>query len=151
MLIGPPQLLPEDGAVASPRSIDRPVSGDDTPSMSRSHRANNSLTCRHDNSLDYNDYDPCACEEHDPESEFGESTGSGFTILTDDTQPTPVNSNGNLACYTHTAHVQKSPYLRQMAHLKTASRNGVTGGGPYAPYQGICASGDSAVTQSIVS
>ncbi|KAJ8583445.1 hypothetical protein M405DRAFT_506665 [Rhizopogon salebrosus TDB-379] len=52
----------------------------------------------------------------------------------------------NLARNTHIAYVQKSPYLRQMAHLKTASRNGVTGGGPYAPHQGICASGDSAGT-----
>ena len=63
--------------------------------MSRSHRANSSLACRHDNSLDYNDYDPCAREEHDAESEFGQSMGSGFTILTDDTQPTSVSSNGS--------------------------------------------------------
>jgi cytokinesis protein len=101
-LIGPPQLLPEDGAVASPRSINRsprrnnrPVLGNDTPSMSCSHRANNSLARRHHNSLDYNDYDPCAREEHDAESEFGQSTGSGFTILTDDTQPTSVSSDAS--------------------------------------------------------
>jgi cytokinesis protein len=63
--------------------------------MSRSHRANSSLARRHDNSLDYNDYDPCSHEEHDAESEFGQSTGSGFTILTDDTQPTSVSSNAS--------------------------------------------------------
>ncbi|KAJ8586810.1 hypothetical protein M405DRAFT_843619, partial [Rhizopogon salebrosus TDB-379] len=54
-----------------------------------------SLARRHDNSLAYNDYDPCAREEHDAESEFGQSTGSRFTILTDDTQPTSVSSNGS--------------------------------------------------------
>jgi cytokinesis protein len=102
MLIGPPQLLPGDGAVTSPRSIDhsprrnnRPVRGDDTPPMSRSHCTNSSLARRYDNSLDYNDYDPCAREKHDAESKFGQSTGSGFTFLTDDTQPTSVSSNGS--------------------------------------------------------
>jgi len=63
--------------------------------MPRSHRADSSLARRHDNSFDYNDYDPCAREEHDAKSEFGQSTGSGFTILTDDTQPTSVSSNGS--------------------------------------------------------
>jgi cytokinesis protein len=101
MVIDPPQLLPEDGAVASPRTINRfprrnnrPVLGDDTPSMSRSHRVNKSLARRHDNSLDYNDCDPCARQEHDVQSEFGQATGSGFTILADDTQPTSVSSKG---------------------------------------------------------
>ena len=66
-----------------------------TLSMSRSHRANSSLARRHDNPLDCNDYDRCAREEHDAKSEFGQSTGSGFTILTDDTQPTSVSPNGS--------------------------------------------------------
>src|SRR5437588_12866434 len=102
MLISAPQLLPEDGAVASPRSLrgsprrtNRQILGDDTPSIPRSHRTNNHLAPRHDNSLDYSDYEPSVREEHDAESEFGQSTRSGFTAFTDDTQPTSVSSNAS--------------------------------------------------------
>lgn len=102
MLIGTSQLSPKDGAVASPRSIrgsprrtNRAILGDDTPSMSRSHRTKNYIPPRHDNTLDYSDYEPSVREEHDAESEFGQSTRSGFTIFTDDTQATSISSNAS--------------------------------------------------------
>src|SRR6267154_2809453 len=102
MLIGIVQLSPEDGAVASPRTIrgsprrtNRLIPGDDTPSLPRSHRANNLLAPRHDNAVDYSDQESSQREEHDAESEFGQSTRSGFTTLTDDTQPTSVSSDGS--------------------------------------------------------
>ncbi|KAH7908026.1 armadillo-type protein [Hygrophoropsis aurantiaca] len=57
-------LSPQDGPMASPRSIrgsprrtNRHVPGDDTPSLPRSYRSNNLLAPRPDDSADHSDYE----------------------------------------------------------------------------------------------
>ncbi|KAH0830475.1 hypothetical protein J3R83DRAFT_1923 [Lanmaoa asiatica] len=96
-------LSPEGGHVASPRSIrgsprrtNRPIAGEVTPSSSRMNHSNNLVVPRPDDSFDHSDHDSSLRgDEHDAESEFGQSTHSGFSALTDDTHPTSVSSSGS--------------------------------------------------------
>ncbi|KAH7921499.1 hypothetical protein BV22DRAFT_1096436, partial [Leucogyrophana mollusca] len=96
-------LSPQDGPMASPRSIrgsprrtNRHIPGEDAPSLPRSLRSNNLLAPRPDGIADHSDYESSLRgDDQDGDSEFGQSTRSGFTALTDDTLPTSVSSNAS--------------------------------------------------------
>ncbi|KIJ69530.1 hypothetical protein HYDPIDRAFT_106175 [Hydnomerulius pinastri MD-312] len=113
-------LSPEGGHMASPRSIrgsprrtNRPIPGEDAPSLPRSYRSNNLLAPRPDDSFDHSDYDSSMRgDDHDAESEFGQSTRSGFSALTDDTHPTSVSSGSSSA---ESSRAQPQSFTEQLA------------------------------------